>query len=170
VVSGFAAAVSVTSYRLSPARAVLYGTLVVGVLDITDALVFFGLLGTTPLRLLQGIASGLLGSAAFQWGLASATLGAVLHFFIAFVVVLAYYAASTRLSGLTRRPLAYGALYGLVVYSVMYLVVLPLSRTGPPHFSVASVTDELFAHICLVGIPSALFARAAQRGAALGRA
>ena len=30
---------------LSPARAILYGTLVVGSLDIVDALVFFGLRG-----------------------------------------------------------------------------------------------------------------------------
>ncbi len=33
--------------RLSPVQAVLSGTLVVGVLDITDALVFFGLRGAS---------------------------------------------------------------------------------------------------------------------------
>jgi hypothetical protein len=41
---------------LSQTRAVLYGALVVGVLDITDALVFFGLRGAPPIRIFQSIA------------------------------------------------------------------------------------------------------------------
>ena len=37
--------------RLSPAQAILYGTLVVGTLDIVDAFAFFGLRsGATPVR------------------------------------------------------------------------------------------------------------------------
>jgi hypothetical protein len=36
--------------RLSAARALLYGTLVVGVLDLADAFVFFGLRGARPGR------------------------------------------------------------------------------------------------------------------------
>lgn len=43
------------------ARALLYGTLAVGILDITDAIVFFGLRSAKPIRILQSIASGLLG-------------------------------------------------------------------------------------------------------------
>lgn len=92
--------------RLSPARAILYGTLVVGTLDILDALIFFGLrFGAAPIRIFHSIAAGLLGpDAARAGGLPTAFLGGFLHYFIAFAVVATYYAASRKFSFLTRRP------------------------------------------------------------------
>lgn len=45
---------------LSPARAIAYGGLTVGVLDGLDAVVFFGLRGVPPLRIFQAIAAGLI--------------------------------------------------------------------------------------------------------------
>ena len=44
-------------------KPVLYGTIVVGTLDAIDAIVVFGLRGSTPIRVFQGIASGWLGRA-----------------------------------------------------------------------------------------------------------
>lgn len=133
-----------------------------GVLDIADALIFYGLYGVTPARIFRNIASGLVGPAARQDGAGAVALGVCLHFFIAFVVVLACRLASTRLRVITRRPFAAGAAYGLVVYAVMYGVVLPHSGAyHPAHYAWPSVADEIFAHIFLVGIPAALFARAA---------
>src|SRR5688500_19816783 len=89
-------------------KALLYGTLAVGVLDILDAIVFFGLRGAQPIRILQSIAAGLLGRAAFAGGWRTAALGLALHFFIAFIVVLVYMLAARRLPALTRDPIAYG--------------------------------------------------------------
>jgi hypothetical protein len=43
--------------------AILWGGLACGVLDITAALLVYGYFGAKPLRLLQGIAGGLLGPA-----------------------------------------------------------------------------------------------------------
>jgi hypothetical protein len=146
-------------------RALLLGTLAVGVLDIADALVFYGLEGASPGLIFRGIASGLLGKrAAFAGGLAIEALGLALHFFISFVVVLACVLVAARVRALIRRPLLGGAAYGLVVYAVMYGVVLPLSGHGPSVFTPASVADELLAHVLLVGIPAALAARAALAG------
>src|SRR5260370_24683435 len=53
-------------------------------MDITAALVVYGYLGLKPVPLLQGIASGLLGPKSFQGGLATALLGLLSHFVIAF--------------------------------------------------------------------------------------
>ncbi len=147
---------------LTPAQALLFGTLTVGVLDILDALIFFGLRGVAPVRILQSIASGLLGREAYQGGLPTAALGMLLHFFIAFVVVAVYYLAGRRLSFLASRPWLFGPLYGLLVYAVMNLVVLPLSAavTGPPPAG-AVLVNGLLIHAFGVGLPSALFARAA---------
>jgi hypothetical protein len=146
---------------LTPVQAVLYGGLTVGVLDILEAIVFWAFRGVAPARVFQGIASGLLGPQAFSGGIPTVLLGAILHFFIAFTVVKVYFLVSERLTALRLRPWVWGPLYGVAVYLVMYLVVLPLSATAPPRFAPLNVANGLFAHIFFVGLPAALFARAA---------
>ncbi|MGH7557173.1 MAG: hypothetical protein ACREMD_05240 [Gemmatimonadota bacterium] len=147
--------------RLSPGRALLYGTLTVGILDLLDAFVFFGLRGVAPILIPQSIASGLLGRAAYEGGAATAALGVLLHFFIALVIVFTYHAASRRLPLLARRPLLHGPLYGLLVYAVMNLIVLPLSAAVVGPKSWPEVVNGVLIHILGVGLPSALSARAA---------
>jgi uncharacterized membrane protein YagU involved in acid resistance len=53
--------------------------------------------------------------------------GGVLHFFIAFVIVVVYFLASRRAPVLTRHAVALGMAYGIVVYFVMSHIVIPLS-------------------------------------------
>ena len=144
--------------RLSGRQAVLYGTLVVGTLDALDAIVFFGLRsGAQPVRIFQGIASGLLGPAARQGGVKTAALGVALHYFIAFGIVLTCFLASRRVALLTRHPVIGGVLYGLVVYAVMNLVVIPLSKIGGPSMPPAAVlANGLLIHMFGVGLPAAL--------------
>ena len=146
-----------------PARGLLWGTLAVGVLDLLDALVFFGLRGVPPIRILQSIASGLLGAAAYRGGAATAALGTLLHFLIAFAIVAVYHLASRRWPFLARRPWLWGPLYGLAVYLVMNLAVVPLSAAvvGPKTLPV--VVNGVLIHLFGVGLPSALSARAVRR-------
>ena len=149
---------------MKPVRALLLGTFTVGVLDIVDAFVFFGLRsGVPPVRILQSIAAGLLGRDAFRGGIPTALLGAVLHFFIAFCIVGTYLLASWQLPSLTRKPIVYGLLYGVAVYFVMNLVVVPLSAAGggaiPPW---PHVVNGLLIHALGVGLPSSLFATAGR--------
>jgi uncharacterized membrane protein YagU involved in acid resistance len=133
--------------------------LLVGVLDISDAFIFYGLHGVSPIRILQGIASGLLGRAAFTQGHRSALLGIILHFFIAFTAAIVYLLASRRLP-LSHHPLLYGTLYGVAVYAVMNYIVLPLSNVVPkPHFSPIPFVNGVAALIFCVGIPVAFIAR-----------
>lgn len=146
---------------LTPVQAVLYGGLTVGVLDILEAMVFWAFRGVSPARVLQGVASGLLGRESFSGGLPTALLGATLHFFIAFMVVKFYFLVSERLPWFRRRPFLSGPIYGIGVYLFMYLIVLPLSAAGTPKFAPVNVANGLFAHIFCVGLPAALFARAA---------
>jgi hypothetical protein len=62
---------------LPVSRAILYATLVVGLLDATDGVVFLGLHGQNPIQVLQYIASSLLGARSFSGGLATAGVGLV---------------------------------------------------------------------------------------------
>ena len=149
---------------LSPARAILYGTLVVGTLDIVDAFVFFGLRsGTPPARILQSIASGWLGRAAYTGGAGAAALGSITHYFIAFGIVVTYFVASRRVAVLTRHPIACGIVYGVLVYLFMNRVVIPLSAIGAASWPVLPVlANGLLIHAFGIGIPSAIFATLAS--------
>jgi hypothetical protein len=149
-------------------KAVLLGGLTAGVLDIADALIFHGARGVAPWRILQAIASGLLGREAFAGGAWTAALGLGLHFFIATTAAAVYALASLRLPVLIARPVPCGAAYGLIVNVVMQNVVLPLSafRPGPP--APPSTIDWgqvnlWLAHVFCVGLPIAFATRWAAR-------
>lgn len=83
------------------------------------------------------------------------------------MIVAVYYAASRRLPVLIRRPLLCGAVYGILVYLFMNLVVLPLSAANRGTFVTPVVLNGLLIHIFGVGLPNALFARAASEGTEL---
>jgi hypothetical protein len=144
--------------RFGALRAIVIAGLVVGILDISSALVIWWQRGVGPQRGLQGIAAGLLGAESFDGGVTTAGLGLALHFFVAFMVVSVFYLASRRISFLTTQPFVSGALYGIGVYIVMYWLVLP---TAFPTFR-HRLWNELLAvavHICLIGLPCALIVR-----------
>jgi hypothetical protein len=140
-------------------RAILYGTLVVGTLDALDAIVFFGMRGVSPGRIFQAIASGLLGHSAFEGGAATTGLGVGLHYFIAFGIVGVYSVARDWIPTLHRKPVPCGMLYGILVYGVMNLIVVPLSAVARGPMSAPVVLNGVLIHIVGVGLPSALFAR-----------
>ena len=142
---------------------VLLGGLVAGTLDITYACVFWALkAGVPPQRILQSVAKGVLGAAAFTSGAASAALGLFLHFFIATMMSIAYYLVARRWPILVERPLLFGAAYGIVLWGVMNYIVVPLSAArggslGPTLW----VTLSIIVHALLIGVPIALFSRKA---------
>jgi hypothetical protein len=88
--------------------AILIGGAIAGGLDITYAIVFSGLRGVSAMRVLQSVASGLLGSPAFSGGALTAALGLVLHFFIAFWAAVIFYVASKEMPFLTRYSVVSG--------------------------------------------------------------
>ncbi len=150
---------------MSGRQAIALGTLTVGVLDIADAFLFFWIRsGVPPARILQSIAAGLIGrEAARAGGTSTAMLGLLLHFLIAFVVVLTFYVASRYFRVLTTRTVVSGLLYGLAVYVVMNFVVIPLSAIGARGAMPAPVVmNGLLIHAFGVGLPAAVFAGRAR--------
>lgn len=139
-------------------RAIGWAGLVAGCLDLTAAFVESGLEGRSPVRLLQGIAGGLLGMSSFQKGLATAALGLLFHFLIATTASAVFYAASRKLKLLVSSPIRSGLLYGIVVYTFMRYVVLPLSayhvQVALP--SIADLIRDVAIHMFLVGLPISL--------------
>jgi uncharacterized membrane protein YagU involved in acid resistance len=141
-------------------RAIGWGGFIGGVLDISDALVFYGMRGVPPKQLLQGIARGLLGIRAMQGGWDTAALGLGLHFLIAFTAAAVYYAASRKLRILRERPILSGLLYGLVVFLFMNTIVVPLSaiHRSPAALLTLSIVsaNAVLALMLFIGLPIAL--------------
>ena len=140
-------------------RAVLWAGFACGVLDITAALVVYGFFGAKPVPLLQGIASGLLGSRAFQGGLATALLGLLCHFVIAFGAAAVYFAASRTIPFLIQNAILSGALYGVAVYFFMNRIVVPLSSAAKRPYSMKLMIIGVVIHIFCVGLPISLGVR-----------
>lgn len=153
--------------RTHPLLIVLFaGGVLAGLFDIVFATGFWMLKGASPLVTPQSIAAGLLGTRAFHGGLSTALLGLLLHFAIALAMATAYWLASRRFLLLGRRPLACGALYGVLLYLFMNWIVLPLSAAPRAAFALDWwFVGSLFSHCVLVGMPIALATRTATRAA-----
>jgi hypothetical protein len=132
--------------------------LIAGTLDITENIVFNAFRHITPVMIFQYIASGLTGRWAFEAGMASVALGIAIHYTIAMFWTVLYWVASGRLAVLIRRPVVCGLVYGAVVYGVMNLVVLPLTRL--PHSTaaatVASRVNGVLALLVCIGLTVAV--------------
>jgi uncharacterized membrane protein YagU involved in acid resistance len=135
--------------------------LIIAVLRQLDVFVVFSLVLKVPyIVLLQFIASGLLGPAAFAGGLGSALLGLTLHVVFSLVIAAVFILAAARLPVLRRNLVLGGLLYGVVVYFVMNFVVTPLSAAPPAEGIIWWVIVEgIIGHALTVGLPLAFITR-----------
>ncbi|HEU0368234.1 MAG TPA: hypothetical protein VFR42_03425 [Candidatus Acidoferrum sp.] len=147
----------------NPSTAIVSAGTICGIMDITAALVVYGTMGAKPLRLLQGIAGGVLGPRTYTGGIATALLGLALHFVIAFGAATVFFIASRGIGFLLDHAVVSGALYGIAVYFFMQRVVIPLSRANRNPFSLKFMIIGIIIHIFCVGLPIALSVRKHSR-------
>lgn len=145
--------------KANKTKAIVVGGLAGGTGDLLFAITWAGINGMAPQKLLQVIASGWFGQAAFHGGWNTAAIGIASHFGIALVVAALFSALATRMPVLLQRPLLAGIALGIATFLVMRLVVLPLSAFPFPvkMFTVGAGLD-LLSHMFLFGTPIA-FAR-----------
>lgn len=140
------------------ARAILLGGFVAGTIDIGSAALINMV---NPVVILHAIASGLLGRASFFGGAPSAILGLVLQWAMSLIIAAVYVLAGRMLAVLTRRWVAGGLCYGVVIFIVMNYVVVPLSAARPhhdlPHFTPVHFVGNVLAML-LFGLIVACFA------------
>jgi len=149
-------------------KAILWAGLIAGALDITAACVDVSVnYGKSPVWLLQNVASALLGPASYEGGWATAALGLLMHFAVAFTVTTIFYLLSRRFPVLLRWPVASGLVYGAVVFLVMYRVTIPLTiqlkslyLTVPFNHNWPKLRwSQLIVHFLCIGLPIALLVR-----------
>jgi uncharacterized membrane protein len=146
--------------RKSAAFGILVGGSIAGVFDLTYAILFSALHKIPAIKVIQSVASGVLGNAAFDSGLKTALLGVVLHFLIAFSWATIFYLASRKFKFLTQHAILSGILFGAIIYAIMYLIVLPVSAYPIKiNFAPSRVAINLIAHMFLIGLPIAVVIR-----------
>jgi uncharacterized membrane protein YagU involved in acid resistance len=128
-----------------------------GVIDLAAAMTLSASRGIPPKRLLQTIASALIGQKAFERSGPAVALGFALHFVIAFTVAVIYVGATRYLPLLNQYPVPSGLLYGVGVHLVMTFIILPLTALKRP-FSMVFFLVQLAIHAFCVGLPIALVA------------
>jgi uncharacterized membrane protein YagU involved in acid resistance len=142
---------------------IVYGGLVVGILDMLFAFTFYGLiLGAPPLRIFQSVAAGVLGrTAAYEGGIRTFLLGILLHFVVGTCIATVYFLASRVWPMLIRHPVVSGLIYGMIAYLGMNYIVVPLSAIGrrSAPLNIPIFLTEIIGHAFLVGLPLALLAR-----------
>ncbi len=138
-------------------RTILTAWLIAGTLDITAASVYYPTVFHFRLILLyQNIASGVLGESAFTGGVGTAALGLLFHFFIALCWTIFFYLVFPKIKIMSKDKFLTGMGYGVFVWLVMNLAVVPLSRVERgPFTAVGIVVSALFLIFC-IGLPLSL--------------
>jgi uncharacterized membrane protein YagU involved in acid resistance len=144
--------------------ALLTGGSIAAAGDILFAISFAAYRGVDPVHLLQSVASGALGNAAFTGGVQTAALGLALHFALSYLWAALFLIAAWQVPLLVRRPVLSGIAFGIVVFLVMRLVVLPLSAFPfPVTFKPLGASLDLMSHMFLFGVPIAIAASKVRR-------
>jgi hypothetical protein len=148
--------------QVSIGQAILTAWLLCGVLDITAACIQAWIqAGRTPPLVLKGVASALWGRAALDDGAGMAAIGLVMHFMVALMATLVFYALSRRVAFLRTGPLLIaGPLYGVVVFAAMNYGTLPLLSWvrslylgTAPRWPGSMSWPQLGIHLICVGLP-----------------
>ncbi len=148
--------------RNSLVRSIVLGGVIIGTLHliIQDFLVFSLLENNPFISVIQYLASGALGNAAFAGGLATVLLGVLFHFLISFAVAGVFILSADRIPLLRRNVLVGSLLYGIGVCIVMNFFVLPLSAAPKLPVPDLSQLIELFVeHAVVIGLPLGLLIR-----------
>ena len=149
--------------RSSIIQPIVIATLVCGTLDILLAIILTLSRGREVDGMLRFVASGPFPSAT-DMGATGSALGLLVHYSLMAIMVAVFVIAARQWPTLLDKPLLWGLVYGLVTYVAMNLIVVPLRfpAAWPP--KALGIATQLFAHIVLVGWPTAFITRHYLRG------
>ncbi len=147
------------SSSLTLIRAVALAWIIAGSVDITFACLLSVLTASaTPISVLQGIASGLLGAGAFDGGRATAALGLACHYLITLIWVVVFFSVFPRIRTVLKSRIVITTLYAVFVSLVMDFIVLPLSKVAAQPFQLRFFVLKTVVLIFSIGTPLTIVA------------
>ncbi|GAA3965085.1 hypothetical protein GCM10022246_17710 [Pedobacter ginsengiterrae] len=143
-------------YLQNRGSVLFWTTVVVGILDAVAAMtVYYVFFNLKPMQVYQYVASGIMGKTAYDGGAASAWVGVGLHIIIAFAATYIFFILSPRLKWIRENVIVAGMLYGLLIWVVMNLIIVPLSLIEPAEFNPVDLVVVIW-HMTVVGLPISL--------------
>ncbi|OQP46141.1 hypothetical protein A4H97_31705 [Niastella yeongjuensis] len=134
--------------------------LLAGSLDILSAFVQAYLVrGTSPVIVLQYIASGAVGKAAFTGGWVMALLGLLFHFIIAYSFTTLFFIIYPNIKIFSKNIALTAIIYGIFIYITMNMVVLRFTKIPPGTFHLDKALIATAILIVAIGLPVSWFAR-----------
>lgn len=150
--------IATSTHSYGATRAFFLAGLAAGIMDMLGAIIVYVVVmkRLTTVRLLQGIARGALGKSAFDGGTGTALAGLGFHFLIAFTWAAFYVLIFPHIPFLRKKKIIGGLLYGIFIWCVMNLVVLPLLQVAPiPNKWDGIIRGALILMFC-IGLPISL--------------
>lgn len=140
-------------------KPILAAGLLVGSLDILSAFVdYYIATGKNPTRVLKYIASGIFGKKALADGISMIVAGLLFHFIIAFSFTIFFFWIYPKMKILSKNRIMTGIAYGIFIWTVMNLLVLPLSNVPPFAFKLSRMIKAVLILIVMIGLPLSFIA------------
>lgn len=137
----------------SKTNTIFWTTVIVSILDALAAIVVYGIFFQyNPVQIYQFVSSAILGNDAYSGGIPIALLGVFFHTLIAFFSSILFFQLYPHISIIRGNSTIVGLLYGLMVWLVMNMIVLPLTKIPAAPFDMVSVLAIAW-HMVLVGWP-----------------
>ena len=155
-----------SSHTLSAPRqpsvlsAIFLTGIIAGSLDLAAAYLVYGIiLGNTAFAsMVQFIASGVFGNKAFAGGVDMLVYGLLFHYAIAVAFTAFFFFLCNHLVLLQHHTVIGGLLYGIFVWIVMNIVVLPRSNAPAAPFQWRNASIAMSILMVFVGLPIAIMA------------
>ena len=133
--------------------------LLAGTLDILSAFLYSYIKrGTQPQTVLQNISKFALGKTTFSDSTILTVTGLLVHFAIAMSWTILFFILYRQLKLMKQNKIITGIVYGLVVWTVMNIVVLPLWNHKPFVFNPESSPINALILIVAIGLPLSFIA------------
>lgn len=145
--------------------------LIVGTLDILSAFIYYFIKTgeKNVFNVLKFVASGLFGKEASSAGNKMIIAGLVLHYIIAFAFTIFFFWLFPKIKTFSKNKILTGVIYGIFIWMVMNLVVVPLSNVGSRPFNMINALINVIILIVCIGIPLSFMATAYYKKVPLQR-
>jgi hypothetical protein len=138
-------------------KAILLAWIIAGTLDILAAIIHFMIKsGKSPDIIFKYISSAVFGKDAYAGGNTMIVYGVLFHYLVAFLFTVFFFFIYPYLRGLIRNTVITGLLFGVFVWLVMNLVVVPASLINKQPFTAEGVITGMLILMCCIGLPLAL--------------
>jgi len=139
---------------------ILWVGFLVGLLDLTSAFIQTKIMfpARSPFGVLRYIASAVFGKERANSDDSMYFFGALFHFIIAYSFTTVFFLVYPHTRLLSKNRLLTGLFYGLIIWAIMNLIIVPQTKIGSRPFVLKNASIAAGILIIAIGIPLSYFA------------